>query len=80
MNNYFKAGSATPKDSPVCHRILKVQSGRNNLAYKVYGRAYVNGNIMEGNKQVTEDNWNGGVQEENKANAEPYTEHKLKNY
>ncbi|GAB3018235.1 thrombospondin type 3 repeat-containing protein [Niabella terrae] len=62
INNYFKPGPATPKDAPVGHRILKPESGRSKLPYHVYGRAYVNGNVMEGYPKVTADNWAGGVQ------------------
>jgi len=65
INNYFKPGPATPKNSPVGHRILKPESGRSKLPYKVYGRAYVDGNIMEGYPHITADNWAGGVQVEN---------------
>jgi hypothetical protein len=69
INNYFKPGPATPKDSPVGHRILKPESGRSKLPYRVYGRAYVNGNIVEGNDRVTKDNWDGGVQVEDMQDA-----------
>lgn len=62
INNYFKPGPATPKDAPVGHRILKPESGRSKLPYQVYGRAYVNGNVMEGYPAITKDNWDGGVQ------------------
>lgn len=75
INNYFKPGPATPKNSPVGHRILKPESGRSKLKYRVYGRAYVNGNIMEGNEAVTKDNWNGGVQVEDEPNAGKYTDY-----
>ncbi len=68
FNNYFKPGPATPKNN-VGKRILKPESGRSKLAYKVYGRAYVNGNIMEGYPEVTKDNWNGGVQIEEMDNT-----------
>lgn len=64
INNYFKPGPVTPKDSPVGYRILNPESGRSNLGYKVFGRAYVNGNIMEGYDKITQDNWAGGVQVE----------------
>lgn len=64
INNYFKPGPVTPKDEPVGHRILKPESGRSKLKEKYFGRAYVGGNIMEGNDQVTKDNWAGGVQVE----------------
>ena len=74
INNYFKPGPLTPKDNPVGHRILKPESGRSKLAYHVYGRAYVTGNIMEGNERVTKDNWDGGVQVEEEANAGKYTD------
>ncbi|AYD47664.1 polysaccharide lyase [Arachidicoccus soli] len=65
INNYYKPGPATNND-PVKYRILKPESGRSKLPYKVFGRAYVNGNIMYGNKAVTENNWDGGVQMEDK--------------
>lgn len=64
INNYFKPGPVTPDDSPVGYRILNPESGRSNLGYKVFGRAYVNGNIMEGHEKITRDNWAGGVQVE----------------
>jgi hypothetical protein len=73
INNYYKPGPATPsQDKPISHRILKPESGRSKLPYKVYGRAYVNGNIVEGNERVTKDNWDGGVQVEELENAGEY--------
>jgi hypothetical protein len=57
----------------VGHRILKPESGRSKLKERFYGRAYVNGNIMEGYPEITKDNWNGGVQVEEEANAGEYT-------
>ncbi len=73
INNYYKPGPATPsQDKPISHRILKPESGRSKLPYKVYGRAYVNGNIVEGNDRVTKDNWDGGVQVEELENAGEY--------
>jgi hypothetical protein len=75
INNYFKPGPATPLDKPVGQRILKPESGRSTLDRRVFGRAFVNGNIMEGNEKVTKDNWDGGVQFEDVPNPEnPYTE------
>jgi hypothetical protein len=73
INNYFKPGPLTPKISPVGHRILKPESGRSKLKYLVFGRAYVNGNIMDGYDHITRDNWNGGVQVEDEPNAGKYT-------
>ncbi|MBD2757798.1 pectate lyase family protein [Spirosoma validum] len=72
INNYYKPGPQTPKDSPLAYRILKPESGRSKLPYRVYGRAYVNGNIVDGNEKVTKDNWDGGVQVEEMANAGEY--------
>ena len=72
INNYYKPGPATPKDAPVGHRILKPESGRSKLGYLVFGRAYVNGNIMEGYDHITKDNWNGGVQVEDLPNTGEY--------
>lgn len=72
INNYYKPGPATP-DSRISHRILKPESGRSKLTRKVYGMAYVNGNVVEGNETVTADNWNGGVQVEDLENAGDYT-------
>jgi hypothetical protein len=73
INNYYKPGPITPTNKPVSHRILKPESGRNYLGKKMYGRAYVNGNIVEGNEKVTRDNWNGGVQIEDMDNAGEFT-------
>ncbi len=61
INNYFKPGPATPS-SPISHRLLKPEQRRGKGVPKDYGRAYVNGNVVEGNDAVTQDNWNGGVQ------------------
>ncbi|MDD4991244.1 MAG: polysaccharide lyase [Paludibacter sp.] len=75
INNYYKPGPLTPKqDDPVGHRMLKPESGRSKLGYRVYGRVYCNGNIMDGNDAVTKDNWNGGVQIEEMHNAGQYTD------
>jgi hypothetical protein len=69
INNYYKPGPATPVGRPISYRILKPESGRSKLGYRVYGRAYVEGNIVEGNARVTKDNWDGGVQVEEQDNA-----------
>jgi hypothetical protein len=72
VNNYYKPGPLTPKNNPVGHRILKPESGRSKLGYYVFGRVYANGNIMEGNEEVTKDNWNGGIQIQNLPDAGEY--------
>lgn len=66
INNYYKPGPLTPKDKPMSYRILKPESGRSKLSYVVFGRAYVHGNIVDGNERVTENNWDGGIQMEGK--------------
>jgi hypothetical protein len=71
INNYFQPGPATPKNT-VGHRILKPESGRSKLKERYYGRAYVNGNVMEGYPSITKDNWNGGVQVEEENGAGKY--------
>ena len=63
INNYYKPGPLTPKDSPVGHRIVKSESRSVNLfPFKQFGRVYATGNVMEGYPEITKDNWNGGVQ------------------
>jgi len=74
INNYYKPGPATPKDGPAGHRIVKPESGRSKLSYKVYGRVYADGNIMEGYPEITKDNWNGGVQVEETGVTGKYTQ------
>ncbi len=60
INNYFKPGPITPKGEPISYRILKPESG--GMEPKTFGRAYINGNFIDGVPEVTKDNWNGGVQ------------------
>jgi hypothetical protein len=69
INNYFKPGPATPKDQPIAWRLLKPESERNKNVVDHFGIAYVNGNIVEDNARVTQDNWDGGVQPDVKAES-----------
>lgn len=71
INNYFKPGPITPSDAPVGHRFLKPESRRSAYYLLDYGKAYLAGNVMEGNDQVTADNWDGGVQVEIPQPREP---------
>ncbi|GAB3018240.1 polysaccharide lyase [Niabella terrae] len=64
INNYYKPGPVTPSGKPISYRILKPESGRDQAHKEVFGKAYVAGNIVEGNPKVTENNWDGGVQPE----------------
>ena len=75
INNYYKPGPITPKERPIGYRILKPESGRDTAHKSVYGKAYVHGNIVEGNVKVTADNWAGGVQvEDNGRDAGSHTD------
>jgi hypothetical protein len=69
MNNYFKPGPVTNTERPIGHRILKPESRFEQFGQPVYGKCYVDGNIMEGNERVTKDNWDGGVQIEDLPNT-----------
>ena len=63
INNYYKPGPLTPKDSPVGHRITKSESRSEGLfPFKQFGRIYAVGNVMEGYPEITADNWKGGIQ------------------
>lgn len=61
INNYYKPGPATPAGD-IRHRILKPEARRGKDSPVQFGKAYVGGNIVEGNERVTKDNWDGGVQ------------------
>ncbi|MDD5184406.1 MAG: polysaccharide lyase [Paludibacter sp.] len=62
INNYFKPGPITPVGEPISYRILKPEAGRDKSKPVSFGKAYVSGNIVEGNERVTKNNWDGGVQ------------------
>lgn len=63
INNYYKPGPATPRDTPVGHRIIEeLEARRVTVAVSRYGRVYAVGNVMEGYPEVTADNWKGGIQ------------------
>jgi hypothetical protein len=63
LNNYYKPGPVTPPGA-VAHRALRPDGRRprGKDSPREWGKAYVAGNVVEGNKAVTEDNWAGGVQ------------------
>jgi len=62
INNYYKPGPAT-LDNPVRYRLVEpAQSWSKTNRVSRWGKAYVAGNIVEGNPRVTADNWDGGVQ------------------
>jgi len=72
INNYYKPGPITPKDEAISYRILKPESGRDKENANTFGKAYVHGNVVEGNDKVTKDNWDGGVQPAVDGDPTPY--------
>ncbi len=62
LGNYYKPGPMTPADDPVSYRISKPETGRDQSHKEVYGQIFAKGNVVEGNKAVSRDNWNGGIQ------------------
>ncbi|HWV71654.1 MAG TPA: hypothetical protein VN040_08065 [Pseudosphingobacterium sp.] len=73
INNYYKPGPITPADEPIGHRILKPEGNRAENHHDEYGKAYVAGNVVEGNERVTSNNWDGGVQIEDMPDAGKFT-------
>jgi hypothetical protein len=64
VNNYFKPGPITPEGA-ISYRVLRPDGrrpGPDKTLARVWGKAYVAGNVVEGNDAVTKDNWAGGVQ------------------
>ncbi len=62
LNNYFKPGPITDLSRPISYRILKPEKRRSPGFNLDFGKAYVDGNLIEGNERITRDNWDGGVQ------------------
>lgn len=74
VNNYYKPGPATPKNSPVGYRISAIGIRTTRYVTRrdgsfngwkpmehVWGRYYVDGNVVEGNEEVSRDNWTKGM-------------------
>jgi hypothetical protein len=59
INNYYKPGPATSSGNKQ-YRIVNPSDPLNPSTG--YSKWYINGNYVEGDPQVTADNWNGGVQ------------------
>ncbi len=70
INNYMKPGPVTPKGQPIAYRMLKPESERSKTVVDHFGKAYVDGNVVEGYPEVSKDNWKGGVQPESVAPVE----------
>ena len=69
INNYFKPGPGTPREA-IAYRLLKPESERSKVVFDNFGKAYVEGNFVEGYPEVSEDNWKGGVQPSSQAPVE----------
>lgn len=57
VNNYYKPGPATHEK--VRNRIARID---NASVYGFQGVWYIDGNVIEGNPEISADNWNGGVE------------------
>ncbi|WP_281632480.1 pectate lyase family protein [Flavobacterium luteolum] len=62
VNCYYKPGPATVKKD----RIISIDKNTKgnispNPVYNIWGKYYINGNVIEGSPQTTKDNWTYGV-------------------
>ena len=68
------ANKGATKAPEICYRILKPEHGRGEAHANDWGKAYVDGNIVEGFPTITADNWAGGVQPAGLGNAQKIRE------
>ena len=62
INNYYKPGPVR-ESGTVAYRVLLPSASQSKQdPTPRFGKAYVNGNIVDGNEKVSQDNWAGGVQ------------------
>lgn len=77
VNNYYKPGPATPKNDKVRYRIAGIgvrtteyctgRDGKPNVwkpMEHIWGKFYVDGNIIEGYPDISKDNWTKGIYEQ----------------
>jgi pectate lyase len=57
VNNYYKPGPATQKS--VSSRIFEAWQSKDWRGFHDFGQFYIEGNVMEGSEQVTQNNWEG---------------------
>ncbi|MDQ0065099.1 pectate lyase family protein [Chryseobacterium lathyri] len=59
VNNYYKPGPATTTKQ----RIVAIDKNKKREAevYNIWGKYYINGNVVEGSPEITKDNWTKGV-------------------
>ena len=62
INNYYKPGPAVNPGAVVYRVFLPAATQTKAEPIPKFGKAYVAGNVVEGNAEVTRDNWAGGVQ------------------
>ena len=62
INNYFKPGPGDAAERSGRLSPAQARGAPRKPPVDDYGKAYVAGNIVEGNERVTADNWDGGVQ------------------
>lgn len=65
VNNYYKAGPATTKHE---ERIIAIWNRIETWdpLYNIWGKFYINGNVLTESERATNDNWNYGVQFDSK--------------
>ncbi|WP_326982300.1 pectate lyase [Chryseobacterium sp. MYb264] len=59
VNNYYKPGPATMTRQ----RIVAIDKNEKpeTEVYNIWGKYYINGNVIEGNPEISKDNWTQGV-------------------
>ncbi|KIC61975.1 pectate lyase family protein [Chryseobacterium taiwanense] len=59
VNNYYKPGPATMTKQ----RIVAIDKNEKpeTEVYNIWGKYYINGNLVEGNPEISKDNWTQGV-------------------
>ena len=62
INNYYKPGPAVNPGAIAYRVFLPAETQTKAEPTPKFGKAYVAGNVVEGNATVTRDNWAGGVQ------------------
>ena len=62
INNYYKPGPAVNPGAVAYRIFLPAATQTKADPIPKFGKAYVAGNVVEGNATVTQDNWAGGVQ------------------
>jgi len=59
VNNYYKPGPATMTKQ----RIVSIDKNEKpeTEVYNIWGKYYINGNVIEGNPEISKDNWTQGI-------------------